>query len=172
MLNKFQICNNLDQCLNGLVDNTKLAVAISREHISHISSNMSSKMYCFESDENFYGYSLTFFVRKNSNYLNSLNDFILKANSGGLINRWQSKYKVRVENDPEETAYEKITQSHLRGVLWIGSLLYTLSILSLGLERIINRRVRNPNRSRFWTIAEMLIHPDRQFLLGTYSTFN
>lgn len=80
-------------CLSQLHQNSKLAVAISREHA--YASRLPSQLYCFDKEHIIYNYALTFLVRKDFRYLNELNRFVRAASAGGLIEKWQRSFRTR-----------------------------------------------------------------------------
>lgn len=160
MLDKFKICQDMDLCLRQLNQNSKLAVAISREYTHNNRLNSDQTFYCFESDIIF-EYSLEFQIRKNFPYLAELNKFIEIACAGGLIEKWRSNHYIRGYKQEEKNV--PFSLEEMSGFLLIFPLIVVIIFITLFLERITYRKVRTPNTSRFWLIVEKIIDPERDF---------
>lgn len=159
------ICENLDQCLGQLIENSKLAVAISLAH-AHKSSLISpSEIYCFDESEIIHDYALKFLIRKDFHYLNELNTFIQMTSEGGLIEKWFSNSSIHTHLEHFKLDNRQIAMKHLQGAFLLGFLLTILSFCLLFLERFIYKKMKSHKPHQFWAFIEMLIDPDRHFLL-------
>lgn len=162
-LMKFKICKNLDECLSRLIENSKLAVAISREHAHNSLFISPSQFYCFEKSENIYGYGLKFLVHTNSTFLNDLNEFIQRIIESGLKGKWHSDNQISNPKKYIEESYGQLKAEQLLGIyiIWIIGISVIITIYML--ERLVYKKVRTLNASRYWKFIEMIIEPDRRF---------
>lgn len=163
MLEKFHICDDLDFCLSQLDHKFRLAVAISREYSHNSRLTLACHYHCFEKSEIIYEYALKFLVRRNFPYFNELNRFIQMASSSGLIEKWRSTNQNPF--DYKEMFFGYLTFDYFLGIVILGSILWILLIVFIFVERIVHTKNREPNPSQFWVIFEMVIDPDRHFML-------
>lgn len=165
LLKNFMICDDLDICLSQLNRNSKLAIAISREHAynSHLIST--SGLYCFNNFEIIYKYALKFLIRKNFAYQSKLNRFIQMGSAGGLIEKWRSVSKIRSQYTNEKKLYGIITLGNFYGFFLIFITILAHLILLHLFENIVNKQAQKPNSFRFWLLIEMGIDPYRHFWL-------
>lgn len=161
----FEVCKNLDFCLSQLEWNSKLAVAISREHAHNNLLISASKFHCFENSEIIHGYSLKFFVRKDFKYLNNLNEFIQMACTTGLVKKWRIESQIRSKYKHIEKIYGFLTFENFYESYFQWFVLEISIILILLLERLVHRKVRQAKHLRIWTHIEMFIDPFRHFWL-------
>lgn len=163
MIEKFKICENVIACLDKLNCNSKLAVAISRERALNSYSKLYSK-FCFEKFETIHEYPMTFFIRSDFVYLEELNKFIQMASANGLIKKWRVDNQIQRQYGIENT-YQKLKLDHFYGCLIIWCIILMIDFFILSLERLVYKKARMPNPSRFWILFEMIIDSDRHFWL-------
>lgn len=166
MLEKFQTCVNLDECLSKL--DKMSTIAISREHaFGHFDTQSNTAIYCFKKTEIIYEYSLKFLIRKEFSYFNELNRFIGMASAGGLIKKWHTDCMIpkKVHLNHNEMIYRTVKLENLQAILMILFIFVTFSFLVLSLECFVYKKVTGSNPSRFWLIVQMIIDPDRHFFL-------
>lgn len=162
------MCNDLIVCLNQLNSNSKLAVATSREFVRSAPKKMNFQFYCFAKPEIISAFPLKFFLHKNFSYAEELNDFIKAASVSGLIEKWRSDIRTQFKEHTQGTGeFGRLTFDNLSGALLIIALLFLFSISIFFLEIVVHKQVRAPNATRFWKITEMIIDPDRHFMLET-----
>lgn len=166
LIERFAICNDSESCLNQLKSGRSMAVAFSREYIKTISPAIISDIYCFEPNHSIYEYNLYFLVEKKFKYLNELNEFILRASRGGFIEKWSSHEKFKFHS---QSFIRPITLEKLSSLFLVCFPLVCLALSVLMLERIIHERSRNRNVQRIWRWADIIIKPDRHFLLYDFS---
>lgn len=142
----------------------KLAVAISREHVRN--SRLKLETYCFQNTEDIHHYELNFLVGKSFLYMNELNEFIWMAGATGLIEKWHTDKRIRYRKN-NNNEIQSISNYSLTGVYIVLFNLVVFVFLMVYCERLIHKKVRQPNPKRFWLIAEMIIDPNRHFWLDT-----
>lgn len=152
--------------MNQLKHNPKLAVATSRERAFNSRSIISMHLYCFEKSEVIYEYALKFLVRKDFPYLSELNWFIGQASASGLIEKWRIDSSARFQYTYNEINNQLTLQDGFGiNIILLSCLL--CATICLFIERFIHKKLKTLNPSRFWQFAEMIIDPDRHFLLET-----
>lgn len=163
LLEKFQFCEDIDVCLNQIESNEKLAVAVSYEHVRSSLLLLKSKIHCFDKNESIQEFAVRFLVRKNFTFTNQLNDVIRFANDNGLIVHWLEMNRMIPHFHDNPTVLSIYVD--IQAVWIVFTSLIGFAVFVLIAERIIHRKSIEINNGRFWFIAEILIHPDRQFLL-------
>lgn len=168
MLKQYTLCDDLIVCLNRLNQNPKLAVAIPREFIHNARNNLTFSIYCFEKPEIIHTFAFRFYMHKNFSYINALNDFIKAASTSGLIEMWRMKNRVQFERNEIETRKSGlVTIENSTGLLALWSSLIFGVMMVLCLEIIVHNHAIKPNAHRFWKLIEMIIDPERHFMLET-----
>lgn len=165
LLERFKSCSDLDACLSQLQINSKLAVAISREHSlnSHLISP--SQIYCFEKSEIIYEYALKFLIRKEFAYIEELNEFIRQASAGGLIEKWHKDSQFQHNYIHRPRTYFRLSMDNFYGTHLILLGLALAAIFIFLLELFVYKKVTKPNPSKFWMTVEFVIDPVRYFWL-------
>ena len=166
-LNKFIITNETDEYLEQLDWNYKLAVASSMERAQYFKSKRHFDVYSFTHPNQIHVYALKFLMRPNFPFANELNKFIEHATDGGLINKWRTKYQSHFKPKyQDETFFFKI-ENYLLIMVIFAHLIFLANFIFV-LERIVFKRVQMRRWRRFWRFVEMMIDPDRHFLLKKY----
>lgn len=148
--------------MDRLNRDSRLAVAISREHAHYNRLVSGSEFYCFEKDI-IHEYAVAFQICQNFSYSAELNKFIGMASSGGLIKKWRSgSYIHGGYKHTEKYGQNLLGEFFGFFLIWVSILVITFFILFL--ERITYRKVRTPNTSRLWVIIELMIDSERHFL--------
>lgn len=125
-------------------------------------------IYCLDQNDAIYEYSLRFLFCKNFAYTTQLNEFILMASRGGLIEKWLNHRPTKFNlNDIE--SMEKICLKHFILTFCVLSLLSLVACSTFIFEHITYKRARGQRNKLLWTWAEILIDPDRHFLLNNLS---
>lgn len=137
-----------------------------QRYIYNLRSNVSSKVYCFEKNKIVHSFATSFLVNKNFVHLNQLNEFIQHAIAGGLIEKFHVPDKIRPIRRYKERTFEQISLEHFYGLFFLTFIQLSVSLICLILETIVYKKVNEPNRSRFWKMAEMFIDPKRYFMLN------
>lgn len=157
------------QCLKKLYLNPTLAVALPREFSRSILKDLNFQFYCFERPEIIHSFALKFYLHKDFSYKTELNDFLMLASETGLIEKWRSNTRTQFDHryDPAEVQSGLMTLDNLSGMLLLWICMILIVALVLCLEIIVFRQVKKHNALRFWRLIEMIIDPDRYFMLET-----
>lgn len=165
VLKRFEVCEDLEECLNQLEYDNRLAVAVSRQYAMR--SQKRAAFYCFgESSSEISIHALTVLMKDGFKFVDDLNHFIKRAIEGGLDKKWLANSTSRYNHHTKKNHIVFITLNHLYGafMLVIGGFL--LAILVAIAEKIVYEHARKPNVSAFWCLAEMAIDPHRYFLVS------
>lgn len=155
----------MDQCLAQLIDDSKLAVAISIAHAYDSSPISPSQIYCFDGSETIHDYTLKFLVRKNFTYMNQLNAFIQMSSEGGLIKKWYSNSSGRTRDEHFKQLDKQINLKHFHGLLAVEILMKAFTICMFLFEKYVYMKMQMLQPHRLWVFVEMIIDPDRHFML-------
>lgn len=166
ILERYKLCPNMDDCLNRLHQNHRLALAVSREHAKTNERILPSQLECFDNSEIIHEYDLTFLARNNFTYLTKLNKFIQMARSGGLIEKW------RRDNQHQTYKRTKLIRTQLKvhnfyGIFSLWMFFFAFQSFTLIWEKIVYQRAHMPNPTWIWVLFEMAIDPERYHLLET-----
>lgn len=162
-MKNFSICDDLDVCLSQLGHNSKLAVAVSREHSRNSRLIASSQFYCFENTQIIHKYALRFLIRNNFPNLNELNQFIQMSSASGIIEKWRSMSEIQIPYKNYELHYVEMNLENCAGCFVLFFLVYVVVIPLVVFERIVHKKVQSLNVSKVWLIIDMLIDPHRHF---------
>lgn len=165
MLDRFKVYPSLDHCLGMLKQNRRLAVAMSREYVKNNHQISTSQIHCFENTEIIYEYALTFLVHENFPYLTELNTFIRRASAGGLIEKWRNSHSKRTLHKRNERIYSELKVQNFQGVFSLVLVFIMTQCSVLMLERFIHKKANAKNTFRAYKMIQMVIDPDRHFLL-------
>lgn len=166
-LDKFTVTNVTSENFNRLDWNDKLAVASSFERAQYLRSKSYFDLYFFDHPNQIHTHASKFLMRPRFSFVNELDKFIEQASNGGLINKWLKRYRlVSKGNDPDEYRYLKF--ENLAFHFGNSIIVWLFALFVLMIERIVFRKVRMVGSNRFWRYVEILIDPDRHFLMNKY----
>lgn len=150
------------------MNNLAFATSVERIRKDQLGSKM--KFYCFKNVNSIYEYPVRMMMQKDFPLLNELNEFILYANDGGLTNKWLkgTRYGLVLERTPTFVYSEINQETFIFPYLLCGSLFLIASFV-VCFEKNVHKNVRNGSSFRFWYYFEMLIDPNRYFLLKDLS---
>lgn len=160
------MCPDIDECLSQLVQNDKLAVAVSREHAFNNHAMSTENIHCFKDIEHFSAYAVTIFIPHDHHFPSEINKCIQWAFESGLIKKWSSDSKIRYKHRSKKNARPAVlTVEHFFSAFVLFFMFISFAISAFIAEHIIYRKVRRPNPAHFWLYADMFINGDRHFLL-------
>lgn len=165
MLKNFKICDDLDVCLNQLHNNPKLAVAVTSEYIRSNRLFPAYHFYCFEKHEIINSFTSKFLVRQNFSHLDKFNRFLKIITMHGILTKWQSIQRAQYHKRPPDRTYGVLKLAHFHGTQIIWFFLKLSAILLFFGEIYTHKKARDPRSSRFWTVADKIICPDRSVLV-------
>lgn len=148
LLEKFNVCQNLDECLRRLDSNRRLAVAISLEHARNSRLIPASEIFCFANSNAILVYSLQILVRKGFPYLKELNTFINAARVSGLIDKWLEDTKIRADFQYKEVEFGRFTMNNFSAffIIWISTAI--VPCFTLFLENVVFHIARKQNSTK------------------------
>lgn len=175
MIDKYQICPNMDQCLVQLGDNDRLAVATLKKHATNNRHIPSWKLSCFSSNgENIQTDFISMLVRRNHYLYHQINKIIIMALEGGLFVKWgklssqlnggQDLYRIQ-EHRTGQLPFEYIYPAF---VVYVGFNMIAVFIFIL--EHYVHWGAHRPNPNRLAQIGDILIDGQRHFLIGITSS--
>lgn len=85
----FQICTDIDACLQNIQTDKKAAVAVSRHHSDNNPIISRRDMFCFTKSNNIYTYSVSMLTKKFYHLLPKINYVIRGITESGLLKKWQ-----------------------------------------------------------------------------------
>lgn len=164
---KFQITNDSKSDFQQLDWNSKIAVAGSFERAQYFELQYNFDLYSFTHPNNIYDYPTKLLWRPLFPYANELNTYIKRAVDGGLINKWQKSYRPSMNRKTEnQIMYLKFENFIPIFIIWVGVVLVLFSFLMI--ERIVYRKAQKQGSRQFWRYTEVMIDPERHFLLKKY----
>lgn len=166
-LHDFAITNASNEYLEQLDWDEKLAVVSSFERAQYFKTKNNFDSYCFTHPNIVYEYATKFLCRPHFPFANELNKFIEQATDGGLINRWRTNYQSHFNPKYQDEAFYFKIENYLLIMVILVHMIF-LSYFVFVLERIVFKRVQLRGWRKFWRFVEMIIDPDRHFLLKKY----
>lgn len=165
MRRQFEVCFDIDECLNRLAlkEYKKYAVAVARTHIERSNLFMSNKIYCFGKSRNIQNYSISLNVRKDFEYMNELNEIIKLALEAGLIRKWENDGQPIKQHENMDEIVEKSIPKLSNAILFaIGFFVLILIVLA---EIVISKRLETLNRQNLYMFMHKSLSAQRQFFM-------
>lgn len=98
--------------------------------------------------------------------MTELNEFIQRSSDSGLIVKWLEGNHFRTSTAKATMfEYAEVNFGSLTGLFFVGILLLTTVLLVAVTEIVVYKKVQTPNSAAIWQHIEMIINPDRYFLL-------
>lgn len=145
--------------------NDKLAVAISRTQLNDPKFMSDLNMHCIKENK-IYDYSLKVLASKDFFFLNDLNEFIQRSVDSGLIVKWLEGNQLRTfTTKAHSLEYAEVNSKSLTAFIFVLIFILIIVLLVAITEIIAYKKVQTPNSAAIWQHIEMIINPDRYFLL-------
>ncbi|XP_037941632.1 uncharacterized protein LOC119674560 [Teleopsis dalmanni] len=134
---KFEMCLNIEDCLNDAVNDINLAVAVSRQHYLYNPRIPRDRLYCFNRDENLYVYLVTMLMPKKFHLLHKINPVIQHIIESGIMQKWErdlvTERNKKYHNDPNEKTFRGLNLSQVGGSFLFAAvlLLFALGVFLL-----------------------------------------
>lgn len=156
---------DFDRCLNQLKHDDYLAVGGSRQRILNSRSYSPSKIFCFDQKESIAVYQQALFVRKDFALRRKVDKIIRRAFEGGLVLKWDRDSQRKKEHiipyvPPPQFTLEEYAVAFVF-IIGVGSFMSTSAFVC---EIIINRKMNQMNRSRYWKYLEHFFDGKRHYL--------
>lgn len=161
MLRNYELCNDIDDCLDQLNWRDDMAVAVPYERIQSSKLLSGSHIFCFNKNDAIYRYDLKFLIRKDFPFFNELNEFIEVSSQAGLINKW-----LKMNEKQPKYIDKKNINGKATGSWFVVTGMMLVATLTFFAERLIYKKLERPNPSTVWIIGELAIDPERHFLLN------
>lgn len=157
-MEKFEIIDDIDRCLDRLKFDDKLAVATSRFHVK---TTPHEKIDCFDQSQNIHNYLNTFMIRSDFPKKKLFNDVLKHVVSSGLVPKW--KKDLQFYRETETTTSVKSIRNGI--MVRQGIMFFSVSISTFIVEIIIHRKAHSNNASFFWKFLDKVIYGQRCFFL-------
>lgn len=164
MLEQYEVCSNIDNCLGHLAINNRLAVAISKKRAMNNPQIPNWKLYCFDDKQQIMGYPVVMLMQSNHIRVSNIRKLTQMAMEGGLIAKWFAD-SGRYANQPlyNDASPRKFSLDQLFLPLVMYVMFVTFAILAFIAEHLIHfnaQMVRNKHRN-FWKFAVRFIDGKR-----------
>lgn len=154
--------------LNQLDWNNKLAVATSLERVRN-DRPLSKSVYCFDESNNIQTYPLKIFVRKGFNLQKKLDRFIEYTIENGVIVRWIRKNKFRSFVEERRVQIDKVTAEIFKFFVPVILGVFLGAFVIMVFEVIVHTKVHSHGSAKLWRYIQMMIDPERYFLLNGFA---
>ncbi|KAI8129971.1 hypothetical protein CVS40_0497 [Lucilia cuprina] len=148
----FQMCYNIEECLQRAAKDTKLAVAVSRQHSFYNPRIPRDNLYCFDRNENIYVYLVTMLMPKKFHLLHKINPVIQHIIESGHMQKWARDLDMRRKISEEiqrarEEPFKSLTLSQVAGSFVFNGLLLLFATWMFVMEHavywlVVRRRTR------------------------------
>lgn len=176
----YQLCTEVDECLENLRNLDNVAVSVSREHALNSPLIAKTELFCFAKTNNVYSYAVAMMTQKNFHLLGRMNSIIRRVMEFGLIQKWDKdsdvmqQLKLKMGSDAKKAATDSdedeglvvLTVGHIAGALIIMSVGYVLALLTFIAELLVNCRMLQAYRNNWlWVLCDRFLDAQRYFLL-------
>lgn len=188
----YELCADIDVCMQQLRAVDTLAVAVSRQHAMNAPTIAKADLFCFPKLNNVYSYSVSMLMRKNFHLLAKMNSIIRRVMEFGLIQKWERDGEVeqllklkkqematalaasgRKQDDDENVVV--LTVGHIAGAMIIMAVGYALATFVFCMELLVMsrrcffRRRRRRQRHRLWLLANAFLDAKRYFFRDKFN---
>lgn len=168
--NHYTLCNNnIDKCLQLLLNNEKLAVAVSRLHAENSPVVNKDDIFCFLRENNIYSFSVAMPMRLDFQLMPSINRIIRQLFEFGLVERWDKlsqaiatsaiAIRLALSGGGDESTLVVLTVGHIMGSLLILMVGHVFATCAFCLEIIVDYMARRPNATAIWIRLNDLLVP-------------
>lgn len=168
----FHICDVPDNCLERLLKEETLAVAISRLHAKNTPVISQTELFCFARSANIYSYSVAMPIKLDYHLLPQINSVIRQLFEFGLIERWDklsqsiasSAAIVKMQKDGtggEGSHLVVLTVAHIMGAILIMIFGHSMALIAFLAEHFTHGKIKKGNYNRFWMLLHKFLTPKR-----------
>lgn len=166
----YTLCSaNIDDCLKLLLDNEKLAVAVSRLHAENSPVVNKDQIFCFTRENNIYSFSVAMPMRIDFQLMPRFNSIIRQLFEFGLVERWDKlsqaiatsavAIKLALAGGSDDSNLVVLTVGHITGSLLILMVGHLISLCAFGIEVLAGYMARRENCGRFWLAVNACLIP-------------
>lgn len=139
---QFQMCYNIEECLQRAAKDAKLAVAVSRQHSFYNPRIPRDSLYCFDRNENIYVYLVTMLMPKKFHLLHKINPVIQHVIESGHMQKWARDLDMRRKINEEiqrarEEPFKSLTLSQVGGSFAFNGLLLLFASWMFAMEHLV-----------------------------------
>lgn len=175
----YQLCPDVDECLQLLRDFDNVAVSVSREHALNSPVIAKTELFCFAKTNNVYSYAVAMMTQKNFHLLGRMNSIIRRVMEFGLIQKWDKdsdvmqQLKLKIGSDAKLSSSDSdddeglvvLTVGHIAGALIIMGVGYVLALLTFVAELVVNCTMLQAHHNWLWRLCDRFLDAQRYFLL-------
>lgn len=157
----FEVCHDIDECLQRLKFDDNLAVAASRLHVQ--TQPFQEDIFCFDKSQNVYDYSAVFLIQRNFPLKSEFIRLFDKIRYSGLIIKWQEDFV-----EYRRKARESFSEDNISIKALVPTFLYIATpIISFvfALELLIYQKSHSNNVNQLWINMDKFISGKRYYLL-------
>lgn len=160
-----------DDCLERLLVDEKLAVAVSRLHAKNSPVISEMELLCFARSANIYSYSVAMPIKLDFHLMPQINNIIRQLFEFGLIERWNKLSQsiassaatvkmLRDGNGGDGSGHLVVlTVPHIMGAILIMAFGHLLAFIALIAEHMTHRKINRGSCNRCWKILHHFFTP-------------
>lgn len=149
-----QCFNGIDLCLQKIVNDEKVAIAMSRIYTTY--GNNGTKWFCFKQSivQNI---PVSLVIHRALDIVPMINEIILGCLEGGLLKKWQSE-NLKIQKKQEVFIEKPIQFETFVGTYFIVVILWFLCVMTLIAELLIFRYTQSSKKPmKFFVLIEKVI---------------
>lgn len=161
--NSFEVCDEIDECLQRLEFDDNLAVATSRLHVQILP--LYSNIFCFDQSQNVFGYYNSFMIRTDFKGKSSFNHIIKSAVVSGLISKIEKDIRFYSKMSTKFIDVEGINGKDFSMTCIFFLPFIVFAIFVAFIEFIIHYKLHSAPDQYLWKFLDKLIDGKRRFFL-------
>lgn len=169
------VCDDINKCIQKLNNHSKLAVAVSRSHISGYRSAENIDFFCFAKLSSVYSFPVSIVSVHQFHLLPKINQYIGQLLEHGLISKWvRVQYYGSLEKKGQERRYYAknfglpqsdkmiiLTVNHISGAIVILYIGYGVALIVFAIEVMIGEKLQSLKKKfNFCFALEKIISVD------------
>lgn len=157
-IQSYEICSEIDTCLNRLISDEKLAVAVSKQYVESIP--IRSQFFCFETFARIQAHQKSILIRNDSIFIAEINMTIGNLFDSGIMFKWLKDFRLQ-----EAVTNEVEMANALYVIIVFVGVILIMPLLILCFEIVVFKKCREKNTRNFWKYAEWLIDGERHLFV-------
>lgn len=159
-IENFEVCYDIDECLQRLQFDDNLAVAASRLHVQTL--ELQEDIFCFDRSQNIHDYSAVFMIHRDFSLKSEFIRIFNKIISSGLVIKWQRNQqnyrKARISDENHSSLKEFF--------ITVAFIAIPIITVVFTMELFIHYKRHSKDRNLFWILCDKIISGKRNFFLS------
>lgn len=163
-MDSFEVCDEIDKCLQRLESDHYLAVATSRLHVQSLP--LYKNIFCFDQSQYVHRYLNSFMIRSDFKVKSIFNHMIELAVTSGLVSKFKHDIRFYHKTTTLSDEFDGLHWREFSFFVYLINLPIIISaIIVILIEMVIFKKSHSLNANNYWKFLDKLICGRRCFCL-------